>query len=353
MAAKVQLSAELQQRIQDLTLGAPTAPWLTAGQKEQLRQEIKQLLKQKNAVLIAHYYVDDELQALAEETGGKVADSLEMANFGASHSAQTLVVIGVRFMGETAKMLSPEKTVLMPTLAATCSLDESAPAAEIAAWKAEHPDRLLVVYANTSAAVKAQADWMVTSGNALPLVSHLKDQGHPLLWAPDKHLGGWIAQETGADMLLWPGHCVVHDEFEVEALKTLITQHPQAKVLVHPESPKAVTDLAQVVGSTRVLLEAVINGNEDEYIVATDFGLFYKMQQATPHKRLIAAPTGKDQQCNACAHCPWMAMNSLVNLRDALLHHQGEIQLDAQVIRQGVIPIGRMLEFSRKAALIK
>src|SRR6516164_7417629 len=205
-----------------------------------LKERIRGLLKREKAVLVAHYYVDAELQELADETGGCVADSLEMARFGRDHNAQTLVVAGVRFMGETAKILSPNKRILMPDLDATCSLDLGCPIDEFSAFCDEHPDRTVVVYANTSAAVKARADWLVTSSIGLDIVAHLHAQGKKILWAPDKHLGGYIQKQTGADMLLWQGSCLVHDEFKGIELELLRRDHPKAKVLVHPESPEAV-----------------------------------------------------------------------------------------------------------------
>src|SRR5882757_8018528 len=215
-----------------------------------LRQRARDLLAHHDAVLVAHYYVDGELQDLALETGGCVADSLEMARFGRDHPARTLVVAGVRFMGETAKILSPDKRVLMPELEATCSLDIGCPAEAFTRWCDAHPDRTVVVYANTSAAVKARADWMVTSACALPIVAHLKAQGQKVLWAPDRHLGRYIQEQTGADMLMWNGACIVHDEFKGLELELLKEQHPDAMVLVHPESPESVVRMADVVGST-------------------------------------------------------------------------------------------------------
>ena len=186
-----------------------------------LMDRIAALLKQKNAVLVSHYYVHPDLQDLAERTGGLVSDSLEMARFGRDHAAQTLVVAGVRFMGETAKILSPHKTVIVPELEATCSLDLGCPTEAFSAFCDQHPDRTVVVYANTSAAVKARADWMVTSGCALDVVTHLKEQGKKILWAPDRHLGAYIQRETGADMVMWNGSCIVHDEFKAFELAAL------------------------------------------------------------------------------------------------------------------------------------
>jgi quinolinate synthase len=297
-------------------------------------------------VLVAHYYVDGELQDLALETGGCVADSLEMARFGRDHEAQTLVVAGVRFMGESAKILSPGKRVLMPELEATCSLDLGCPADEFCAFCDAHPDRQVVVYANTSAAVKARADWMVTSSCALAIVEHLKAQGQKILWAPDRHLGAWIQQQTGADMLLWNAACIVHDEFKALELQLLKEQHPQALVLVHPESPAAVTALADVVGSTSQLLKAVVDGTAKEYIVATDNGLMHRMRQLAPGKTLFEAPTaGNSATCKSCAHCPWMAMNAVQGVITALESGLGEVHVEEPVRSQALGCIDRMLDF--------
>jgi quinolinate synthase len=344
---------KLAASIQALANHAHAAPWLGEADKQALRARIKQLLIEKNAVLVAHYYVDADLQALAEETGGCVADSLEMANFGNNHPAKTLVVAGVRFMGETAKILNPEKRVLMPDLAATCSLDVGCPATEFAAWRAQYPDRIALVYANTSVAVKAVADWVVTSGNAIQIVRHLQAQGHQLLWAPDRHLGNWIARETGADMIRWQGHCLVHDEFKTQALIDLIAKHPDAKVLVHPESPEAVVTLAHVVGSTKVLINAVQQLPDKKFIIATDAGIFWKMQQLAPHKTLLIAPTsGEGASCQSCAHCPWMAMNGLQNLANALETGTNEIFIDETLRQQALRSLTQMLDFSRGQGLV-
>ncbi|HHB11849.1 MAG TPA: quinolinate synthase NadA, partial [Chromatiales bacterium] len=245
-------------------------------------ERIKTLLREQDAVLVAHYYVDRELQKIAEETGGKVADSLEMARFGYEHPASTIVVAGVRFMGETAKILSPEKRVLMPTLEAECSLDLSCPPGAFSAFCDAHPDRTVVVYSNTSAAVKARADWVVTSSIAVRVVAHLMDEGKKILWAPDRYLGDYIQRVTGADMLRWQGACVVHEEFKAQALRELKALHPEAAVLVHPESPAEVIALADAVGSTTQLIEAAKRLPNRELIVATDRGIFYKMEQAAP-----------------------------------------------------------------------
>ena len=319
---------------------------LTHQQQAELEEEILGLLAQKDACLVAHYYTDPVIQSLAEKSGGCVADSLEMARFGSQHLASTLVVAGVRFMGETAKILSPEKRILMPTLEATCSLDLGCPIEEFSAFCDQYPDREVVVYANTSAAVKARADWVVTSSIALRVVEHLQEQGKKIIWAPDKHLGDYVRHKTGADMLLWDGACIVHEEFKAKGLQDLKKVYPDAAILVHPESPEAVVDLADVVGSTSQLINAAATLPNEMFIVATDRGIFYKMQQAAPDKVLIEAPTGgSGATCRSCAHCPWMAMNGLENLRDVLLEQDQEIFVSDELIEAAKKPLQRMLDF--------
>ena len=316
------------------------------AKRHELKQRIARELRARDAVLVAHYYVDGDLQDLALETGGCVADSLEMARFGRDHAAQTLIVAGVRFMGETAKILSPSKRVLMPDLEATCSLDIGCPPAEFAAFCDAHPDRSVVVYANTSAAVKARADWMVTSSCAVAIVRHLHALGQKILWAPDRHLGRYIQEHTGADMLLWDGSCIVHDEFKGLELELMRREHPDALVLVHPESPAAVVAQADVVGSTSQLLKAVIDGRAPTYIVATDNGILHRMRQLAPGKTLLEAPTaGASATCKSCAHCPWMAMNELQGVLDCLVHGRGEIAVAEPVRTQALGCIERMLDF--------
>ena len=320
---------------------------LSPAERATLKARIKHLLKEQQAVLVAHYYVDADLQELADETGGCVSDSLEMARFGRDHPTRTVVVAGVKFMGETAKILSPHKRILMPDLDATCSLDLGCPADEFIAFCDAHPDRTVVVYANTSAAVKARADWMVTSSIGLQIVAHLHAQGKKILWAPDKHLGNYIQKKTGADMLIWQGSCLVHDEFKAIELELLKREHPRAKVLVHPESPEAVVALADVIGSTSRLIAAAQSLDADEFIVATDSGILFKMKMAAPGKRFIEAPTaGNSATCKSCAHCPWMAMNGLQNLADVLESGRNEIHVDTDISRKALICIDRMLSFA-------
>ncbi len=321
-------------------------------EKPELIARIKRLLKEQDAVLVAHYYVHSDLQDLAEATGGLVSDSLDMARFGHEHPARTIVVAGVRFMGETAKILNPEKRVLMPDLEAECSLDLGCPADEFAAFCDEHPDHTVVVYANTSAAVKARADWMVTSSIALPIAQYLKERGEKILWAPDRHLGAYVQEQTGADMLLWQGSCVVHDEYKAQELLELKARHPGAKVLVHPESPRAVVKLADVVGSTSQLIRAAQHSAAREFIVATDNGILHKMRTLCPDKTFLEAPTaGHGANCVSCSHCPWMAMNGLLNLAEALETGRNEIHVDPAIIPRAVQPIQRMLEFARQIKL--
>ena len=333
--------------IRQQALLTPPAPHVTGARRDELISRIKQLLKERNAVLVAHYYVDEDLQLLADETGGCVADSLEMARFGHDHTADTVVVAGVRFMGETAKILNPEKRVLMPTLKAECSLDLSCPAEAFSQFCDAHPDRTVVVYANTSAAVKARADWVVTSSIATRVVQHLHDKGEKILWAPDRFLGSYVQQVTGADMLLWQGSCIVHDEFKAEELKKLRTRHPEAAVLVHPESPGDVIAQADVVGSTTQIIKAAAEMPNPTFIVATDKGIFYKMKQAAPGKTFIEAPTGGvGASCGSCAHCPWMAMNGLENLCSTLENLDNEVHVDPAIGKQAMVSLTRMLDFA-------
>ena len=328
---------------------AQPAASITGQKKANLVQKIKQLLIEKNAVLVAHYYTDASLQQLAEETGGYVSDSLDMARFGKEHTASTLMVAGVRFMGETAKILTPEKRILMPTLEAECSLDLSCPIDTFSAFCDANPDRTVVVYANTSAAVKARADWVVTSSIATKVIQYLADKGEKILWGPDRFLGSYIQKQTGADMLLWQGSCIVHDEFKAIELKKLRQQHPTAAVLVHPESPEEIIDQADVVGSTTQLINAATSMKNETFIVATDNGIFYKMKQAAPGKKFIEAPTGGEgATCMSCAHCTWMAMNGLENLAYSLEHGHNEIFVEENIRQQALKSVTRMINFSNK-----
>lgn len=309
---------------------------------------IKELLKKRDAVMISHFYTPPEIQQLTEQTLGCVSDSLEMARFGASHPAKTLVVSGVRFMGETAKILNPEKRVLVPTLEAECSLDLSCPVDKFTEFCKEHPNRTVVVYVNTSAAIKALADWTVTSSSAISIIEHLDRQGEKIIFAPDKHLGWYIRKKTGADMVLWDGACIVHENFKAAGIAELKKQYPDAALLVHPESPQEVVEIADMVGSTTQILQASQDLPNDTFIIATDSGLFYKLQQKSPRKTFIEAPSyGKGATCKSCAHCPWMSMNTLENLEKSLETSATEIILPNEVISKASIPLKRMLDFRK------
>jgi quinolinate synthase len=326
---------------------ARVPPEPAPAERAALKDRIRRLLKEHNAVMVSHFYVHPDLQDLAEETGGLVSDSLEMARFGHNHPASTLVVSGVRFMGETAKILSPEKRILMPDLDATCSLDLGCPIDEFSAFCDAHPDRTVVVYANTSAAVKARSDWLVTSSCALDIVRALKEKGQKVLWAPDRHLGAYIQRETGADMVMWHGSCIVHDEFKAFELELLKKEHPRARVLVHPESPAAVIALADAVGSTSGILKAAQEMDAPEFIVATDKGMMHKLRTLNPGKVFLEAPTaGQSATCKSCAHCPWMAMNSLAGVAHVLETGTNEIHVDPALIPRARVPIDRMLAFT-------
>lgn len=312
-----------------------------------LRDRLLAEMKKQNAILVSHYYVDDDLQDLAEESGGTVSDSLEMARYAYEHKASTIIVAGVKFMAETSKILSPEKRVLLLDNEAECSLDIGCPIDEFSAFCDQHPDRTVVVYANTSAAVKARADWVVTSSIALEICTHLKEKGEKIIWGPDRFLGGYIQKETGADMIMWQGSCIVHEEFKAESLLKMKQEHPDAAVLVHPESPMSVVDLADVVGSTSKLLNATRELPHKKFIVATEDGIFHKMSQYSPEKEFIAAPTaGNGATCKSCAQCPWMKMNDLKRLESVLATGHNEVVIDESIRIKAAKSLTRMVDFA-------
>jgi len=322
---------------------------LANSEKIALVLSIKNLLKQKNAVLVSHFYTDPDIQQLTDETKGLVGDSLEMARFGAISASKTLVVSGVRFMGETAKILSPEKTILMPTLHAECSLDLGCPVNKFAEFCKQHPDRTIVVYVNCSAQIKALADWTVTSSSALKIVDYLSNRGEKILWAPDRYLGDYIQKKTGADMILWNGSCISHENFKALGIKELKKQYKDAAILVHPESPPEIIALADEVGSTTQIIKAAATLPNKTFIIATDIGIFYKLKQQCPDKTFLPAPSfGIGATCQSCAHCPWMAMNNLKNLEETLRTGANEIRLTPEIIARAAIPLQRMLNFSQQ-----
>lgn len=340
---------DVTDRIPDFYIPPAQPEVLTEEERLFYTDKIKKQLKEQDAVIVSHFYTHPNLQRLADETGGFVADSLEMARLGKEHSAKTLVVLGVKFMGETSKILSPEKRVIMPDLDASCSLDMGCPADSFADFCDEYPDRTVVVYANTSAAVKAKSDWVVTSSIALDIVKHLHDKGEKIVWGPDKHLGAYIEKMTGVDMIKWQGSCIVHEEFKANQLKKMMENNPDAKVLVHPESPMAVVELADVVGSTSQLLKAVKDLGAKKYIVATESGIFYRMQQSVEGVELIPAPSTVDDGFKRPSHalCPWMAMNGLKNLSEVLETGINEIFVPEDIREKAFRPIQRMLDFSK------
>ncbi len=315
--------------------------------EENLKADILAKLKAQDAILVSHYYVDDDLQDLAEASGGTVSDSLEMARYAYEHDASTIVVAGVKFMAETSKILSPEKRVLLLDSEAECSLDIGCPIDEFSAFCDQHPDRTVVVYANTSAEVKARADWVVTSSIALEICTYLRDKGEKIIWGPDRFLGGYIQKETGADMIMWQGSCIVHEEFKAESLLSMKKEHPDAAVLVHPESPMSVVDLADVVGSTSKILNATREMPNKKFIVATEDGIFHKMKQYSPDKEFIAAPTaGNGATCKSCAQCPWMKMNDLQRLAKVLETGDNEIVIEEEVRARAERSLRRMVDFA-------
>ena len=317
--------------------------------ERKLKDRVIKQLKEQNAILVSHYYVDEDLQDLAEESGGTVSDSLEMARYAFNHKATTIIVAGVKFMAETSKILSPEKRVLLLDMESECSLDIGCPVEEFSAFCDQHPDRTVVVYANTSAAVKARADWVVTSSIALEICSHLKQKGEKIIWGPDRFLGSYIQKETGADMLLWQGSCIVHEEFKAEQLLEMKKQYPNAAVIVHPESPMSVIDLADVVGSTSKLLNATRELPNKQFIVATEDGIFHKMKQFSPDKEFIAAPTaGSGATCKSCARCPWMKMNDLQRLAQVLDSGDNEIHIEESIRVLAAKSLTKMVDFANK-----
>ena len=308
---------------------------------------IKQLLLKNNAKIIAHYYVDEQVQRLAEDTGGFVGDSLEMARYGSKQKETTLIVAGVKFMGETAKILNPDKKVLMLDIEATCSLDTGCDYTDFKKFCDANNNREVVVYANTSAKVKSISDWVVTSSIAVPLVEHLTSLGKKLIWAPDKYLGNYVIDTTGADMLLWDGSCIVHEEYKTIELKNMIAKHPDCDVLVHPESPRSIIQLANTVGSTTRLIEASKASKKKYIIVATEKGILYQMKKFSPNKIFLEAPTeGEGATCKSCGRCPWMNLNIVQKLLDVFNAKTNEIILSRDIINKAKKPIDRMINFN-------
>ena len=303
-----------------------------------LSEEIRALCREKNAIIMAHYYQRPEIQDVADFVG----DSLALAQVAAKTDADIIVMCGVHFMAETAKILCPDKKVLIPEPAAGCSLADSCKAEDLAAWKAEHPDHLVVSYVNTSAAVKALTDVVVTSSNALKIVNQLPED-KPILFGPDQNLGGYINSMTGRKMALWNGGCHVHARFSVEAILSLKQQYPDTKVLAHPECKAIVLQNADVIGSTQALLNyAKAHPEQKSFLVATESGILHEMQKSCPEVEFIPIPA----EGGGCNECEYMRMCTLQNLRDCLLNESNEVMVDEAIAKDAIRPIQRMLEMS-------
>ncbi|MDB4716823.1 quinolinate synthase NadA, partial [Flavobacteriaceae bacterium] len=305
--------------------------------KEELVSEIKRLKKEKNAVLLAHYYQNKEIQELADYLG----DSLYLAKAAAKAEADMIVFAGVHFMAETAKIINPTKKVVLPDLKAGCSLADSCPPTDFKKFKELHPDAIVVTYINCSADIKALSDIVCTSSNAIKVIESIpKDQ--KIIFAPDKNLGRYLIKETGRDLILWDGACIVHEAFSFEKIITLFKEHPKAKFIAHPESESQVLDVAHYVGSTSGLLNFVQEDDANEYIVATEAGILHEMQKRAPNKTFIPAPV-EDDTC-ACSECAFMKLNTLEKLYLCLEHELPEILLDEELMIKARLPIERMLE---------
>lgn len=303
--------------------------------------EINRLKREKNAVILAHYYVDGEIQDLADYIG----DSLGLSQQAASTEADMIVFCGVHFMGETAKILSPHKKVVIPDLNAGCSLADSAPADKFAAFKAQYPDHLVLSYINCSAEIKALSDIIVTSSNALKIVESLpRDQ--KIIFAPDANLGRFVMNKTGRDMVLWDGACIVHIDISLEKLQRLRTENPDAEFIAHPECQEHILSQANYVGSTTALLKYVVDSPNQTFIVGTEAGILHKMRQAVPHKKIIPAPASQNNTC-ACSECPYMKMNTLQKLYNCLLYEQPEIFVPEAIRVKAEASVIRMLEMSK------
>ena len=311
-----------------------------------LKEEILRLKKERNAVIMAHYYQREEIQQLADYIG----DSLALAQLAAKTDAPVIILCGVHFMGETAKILCPDKTVIVPDLSAGCSLADSCPADEFEKFVHEHPDHTVVSYVNTSAAVKAVTDVVVTSSNAKEIVGSLPED-EKIIFGPDRNLGNYINSITGREMLLWDGACHVHEKFSVEKLAALKREHPEAKILVHPECPKPVRIMADKVGSTQALLNYAVDNESQEFIVCTESGILFEMQRRCPEKTFIPAPP-EDGTC-ACNECEYMKLITLEKLYNSLKFMAPEIEVDPDIADRAVKPIQRMLDISRELGIIK
>ncbi len=305
-----------------------------------LRAEINRLRKLKNAVILAHYYQEPEIQDIADFVG----DSLELSKKAAETNAAVIVFAGVHFMAETAKILNPEKTVLLPDLRAGCSLADGCTPEAFARMKAAYPDHVVVTYINCSAEIKTMSDIVCTSSNAKKIIESIP-QNQPILFAPDRNLGNYLRKETGRDLLLWDGSCVVHEAFSLEKLIALYKQHPKAHIVAHPESEAQILQVAHFIGSTSALRNYIKNSPAETFIVATEAGILHKIAAEVPGKTLIPAPAYENNTC-ACSECAFMKLNTLEKLCDCLKNGTPEITISDEIRQKALLPIKRMLEFS-------
>jgi len=303
-------------------------------------KEILRLKKEKNAVLLAHYYQIDEIQEIADFVG----DSLALAQQAAKTDADMIVFAGVHFMAETAKILNPDKKVLLPDLLAGCSLADSCPPEEFSAFKAKHPNHVVVTYINCSAEIKALSDYVCTSSNARKIIDAIPKE-QPIIFAPDRNLGDYLNKETGREMLLWDGACMVHEAFSMEKLIDLYKEHPDAELIAHPESEAHMLKVAKYIGSTSGLLNHVRNSDKNKFIVATEAGILYQMMQENPYKTII--PAAKEDNTCACSECAYMKMNTMKKLYLCLKHELPNIEVAADLCKKAIVPIQRMLEISK------
>jgi quinolinate synthase len=301
---------------------------------------INQLREEKNAIILAHYYQEDAIQDIADFVG----DSLALAQKAAETDADIIVFAGVHFMAETAKILNPEKKVLLPDLKAGCSLAESCPPADFEAFKKQHPDHLVISYVNTSAEIKALTDIVCTSSNAEQIVNSVPTD-QPIIFAPDRNLGKWLVKKTGRDMLLWDGACMVHEAFSIDKILDLYSENPDAEIIAHPESEEHLLKVAKYVGSTSGLLNYVQESKAQKFIVATEVGILHKTKQAVPNKILIPAPV-EDDNCN-CSECFYMKMNTMKKLYLCLKYELPEIFVDEELSKKALVSIKRMLKLSK------
>jgi quinolinate synthase len=306
-----------------------------------LKERILKLKKEKNAVILAHYYQENDIQDIADYVG----DSLGLSQEAMKVDADIILFAGVHFMAETAKILNPNKKVILPDLNAGCSLAESCPPDLFKNFIDQHPDHTVITYVNCSAEVKALTDIVVTSANAVKIVESIpKDT--PIIFAPDKNLGKYVMSITGRDMVLWDGSCVVHEAFSLDKLIELHKQHPDAKIIAHPESETHILATASYIGSTSGMIDYVKNNPNNKFIVATEFGILHKMQQEVPDKILIPAPAKEDNTC-ACSECGYMKMNTLQKVYDCLVNESPEVHVAEDIIQKALVPIERMLELSK------